>query len=73
MMFVPSQEAQVWVSTSCYGDSFTVSYVGVVRTAQETPMGLHGLLQGQLYSFICRSCSYLTGSTCMDQNGLLRE
>jgi hypothetical protein len=28
------------------------SYVGAVRTSQETPVGLYGLLQGQLYFYL---------------------
>jgi hypothetical protein len=34
-------------------DSFIFLYVDDVRTSQETPVGIHGLLRGELYSFIC--------------------
>jgi hypothetical protein len=37
----------------CYVDSFTLLYVNV-QTSQETLVGLHGLLWGLLYFFICR-------------------
>jgi hypothetical protein len=45
------QETHVWTSTACYGDSF-MFYVNDVRTIQVTPIGLHGLLRADLYSFI---------------------
>jgi hypothetical protein len=32
------------------GDIFTFLYVDYVRTSQETPMGLHGLLPGITFS-----------------------
>jgi hypothetical protein len=44
-MFVPHRK-HLWASTACYGHSFTLLYVDDVRTSQETPMGLHGLLWG---------------------------
>jgi hypothetical protein len=44
----------LYASTACYEDSFIVLYVDDIRTSQETPMGLHGLLWGYLYFIICR-------------------
>jgi hypothetical protein len=44
LMFVPHRK-HLWPSTACYGDSFTVLCVYDVRTSQETPMDLYGLLQ----------------------------
>jgi hypothetical protein len=35
-------------------------------------IGLHGLLRRELYFFICRWCSYLTGSTRASLHDLLR-
>jgi hypothetical protein len=35
-----SQETALWVSTACYGDDFTILYLGAVRTSQETLMDL---------------------------------
>jgi hypothetical protein len=58
-----SEETQPRASTACYGNSFTLLYVG------NTPMGLHGLLRG-CYSRICRWYSYLTGNTHIGIHGL---
>jgi hypothetical protein len=44
-MFVPHR-TQLRVSTACYGDGFTFSYVDDVITLQETHMGLYGLSLG---------------------------
>jgi hypothetical protein len=37
------------------------------------PIGLHGLLRGQFYYFICRWCSYLRRNTLTGLRGLLWE
>jgi hypothetical protein len=55
-----SQETHLWASTGCYGDSLTLLYANDVRTSHETYIGLHGMLQGWPYPFICKRCSYLT-------------
>jgi hypothetical protein len=47
-----SQETHLWASMVCYGVSFTILHVDNVRTSQETPVGLHGLLRGELCSFL---------------------
>jgi hypothetical protein len=49
-------------------DSLTVICEPTVKTMWDpqhltTLQDLHGLLRGQLYNFICTSCSYLTGNT----------
>jgi hypothetical protein len=36
MLFVPHRRQRLWASTACYGESFTVLYVDVVRTLQKT-------------------------------------
>jgi hypothetical protein len=41
-MFVLHRK-HLWVATACYGDSFTFLHADI-RTSQETPVGLHGLL-----------------------------
>jgi hypothetical protein len=43
-----SEKTHLCISTACYGDSFTFLYEDV-RTSQETPIHLHGLLRGCLY------------------------
>jgi hypothetical protein len=62
----------VWVSTACYGDSFTILYVDDVCTSQEAwTTTVH---YGDSFTFlICRRCSYLTGITSMGLHGLLRR
>jgi hypothetical protein len=35
LMFVPHRK-QIWVSTVCYGDKFTLAYVDDIRVSQET-------------------------------------
>jgi hypothetical protein len=66
-----SHRKHLWASTACYGDNFTLLYVDV-RTSQETPVNLHGLLRGKIY-FIISRCSYLTGNTPIGLYGLLRR
>jgi hypothetical protein len=44
-----SQKTHLWSSTARYGDGFTFLYANDVRTSQETPIDLRGLLQGWLY------------------------
>jgi hypothetical protein len=51
-MLDPRNLTTLWTSTACYGDSFTLIYVDYVRTSEETPMGLHGLLRGKLCFFM---------------------
>jgi hypothetical protein len=46
-MFVP-QRKRLWASSVCYRDSFTHLYVVDVRSEQEIPMGLLGLLKRYL-------------------------
>jgi hypothetical protein len=43
----------------------------VRSSTSHSPTGLHGLLLGWLYLFICRWCSYLTGNTRTSLHGLL--
>jgi hypothetical protein len=58
---------------ACYRDRFTFLYVDGVRTSQETHMGLHGRLRGQLYFFMRREGSYLTCDIPVDHHGLLQR
>jgi hypothetical protein len=45
-----SQGTHLWAFTAWYEDSFTILYVDRVRTSQETPVDLHGLLRDRLTS-----------------------
>jgi hypothetical protein len=47
-----SQEARLWASTACYGDSFTSSYAYDVRTSQEAHLGAFTSVTG-IASLLC--------------------
>jgi hypothetical protein len=52
-MWDPQHLRALQVFTACYEDSFTCLCADDVRTSQETPPNLHGLLRGQRYLFPC--------------------
>jgi hypothetical protein len=56
-----SLETHLWASTTCYGDSFTLLYLYVIRTSLVTRPYVHGFLRGELY-FVRYLCSYLIGN-----------
>jgi hypothetical protein len=69
--FRTSQETHLWASTSCYADCFLV-YMQMIFV----PHGIHAYMSprpvtGIAVLFVCRWCSYLTGSTPVGLHGLL--
>jgi hypothetical protein len=49
-----SQDRTLWVSTACYGGSFTLLYVDDVRTSQDTHPWTSTACYGDSFTVICR-------------------
>jgi hypothetical protein len=58
-------ETRLWASTACYGDDFTVLYVDNDRTAQETPVDLHGLTGASFLFAVFARHSALPDVSCV--------
>jgi hypothetical protein len=62
-----------------YGPPRSVTWIALLFLCRwsyltgNTPMGLHGLLRGSLYFFLCRWWSYLTGNTPVGLHGHLGD
>jgi hypothetical protein len=79
-MFVPHRK-HLRASRTFHGDSFVFLYVADVRTSQETPMDLHGLLTGIAFAILLQrrssnanfACSFSTKQTKQTPWPLVRE